>query len=63
MQLVLDKAKSLSGLRIITLGCFSDNIIAQKMYESFGFVKYGSLPEGIMHQDHFDDHIYMFKRI
>lgn len=45
------------------MAIFSDNPIAQKMYKSFGFKKLGSLPEGIMHKDHFDDHIYMFKKI
>lgn len=63
MQSVLDKAKSLSGLKIITLGCFSDNEVAQKMYEDFGFKKFGSLPGGVMHKEHFDDHIYMYKRV
>lgn len=64
MQAVLDEAiKNLVGLKLIVLGVFSDNIVAQKMYEDFGFVKYGSLPEGVMHKDHFDDHIYMFKKV
>lgn len=63
MKTVLDKSRNLSGLKIIILGVFSDNQIALNLYKSFGFEEFGTLPDGIMHQDHFDNHISMFKKV
>lgn len=64
MEKVLERAQeSLPELRIITLGVFGENTIARKMYEKFGFVEYGRLPEGIQRQGKLDDHIFMFKKV
>lgn len=64
MKLTLKEAdKNLPKLRIITLGVFSDNALAQKMYEKFGFKEYGRLPKGVLHKNKYVDHIYMYKII
>lgn len=64
MELVIDETiKKLPQLKVITLGVFSDNPLAQNLYKSFGFKEYGRLPEIISHKDHLDDHIYMFKKV
>lgn len=64
MRLILEEAeKNLSQLRLITLGVFGDNQLAQKMYVSFGFQEYGRLPGGSRHKDQFVDHIYMYKKV
>jgi RimJ/RimL family protein N-acetyltransferase len=63
-HLVLDEAiKYLKEIRVIRLGVFANNPIAKIMYEKFGFVEYGSLPEGIKHKDKYVGHIYMYKKI
>ena len=62
METVLDKAtKELSSLEIIKLAVFANNKLALKMYKDFGFVEYGSLPNGVKLEHGYDDHIYMFK--
>ncbi len=64
MRLIIEEAeKNLPELRIISLGVFGDNTLAQQMYKKFGFNEYGRLPEGSKHKDKFVDHIYMFKKI
>lgn len=64
MTAVINEAiKNIKEIKIIFLSCFSDNTVALNLYKSMGFVEFGKLPEGIMHQDHFDDHIYMFKKV
>lgn len=64
MQIIIDEAlKKIPQLKILLLGCFSDNTAAQNLYRKIGFKKIGSLPGGLMHQDHFDNHIYMYKQV
>jgi RimJ/RimL family protein N-acetyltransferase len=64
MKLVLDEAqKNLSGMKIITLGVFSDNDVAFSMYKKFGFVEFGNLPKGIKHKEEFVDHLFMYKEV
>jgi len=63
-KLVLDEAKkNLKNLRIIKLGVFANNPIAKIMYQRFGFIEYGNLPEGIKHKGKYVNHIYMYKKI
>ncbi len=64
MELVLKEAEeNIPQLRIITLGVFGDNPLAQEMYKKFGFQEYGRLPEGTLHKGQYVDHIYMYKKI
>lgn len=64
MQTIIDEAiVKLPQLKILVLGVFNDNPIAQNMYMKMGFIEYGSLPQGLMHQGHLDNHIYMYKKV
>lgn len=64
MELVVyESIKNIEKLKIIILGVFADNPIAQNLYKKLGFIEYGSLPEGIKHKDNFVDHILMYKKI
>ncbi|MCL5438378.1 MAG: GNAT family N-acetyltransferase [Patescibacteria group bacterium] len=64
MEFALKEAeKELLGLRIITLGVFGGNDLAEKMYKSFGFKEYGRLPEGILRRGKYIDHVFMYKKI
>lgn len=62
MQTIMDEAKKeLPDLKMIILGCFSNNHNALKMYEEFGFIKYGVLPKGIKHKGQYVDNVRMYK--
>lgn len=64
MQTVLDEAvKEIPDLQMVTLGVFSNNDLAKKMYEEFNFVEFGRLPKGVKLEVGFTDHIYMYKVI
>lgn len=64
MELILREAqKELPDLKIVTLEVYSTNDIAQKMYQNFGFIKYGILPNGITRGGKFEDAILMYKKI
>ncbi len=64
MSSIIDEAsKQLKELEVINLTVQSENIVAQKMYESFGFKKYGTLPKGIKLEDGYRDHQLMYKEI
>lgn len=64
MKLVIDEAiKNITGLKIVILGVFSDNDIAQSLYKKMGFVMYGNLPKGIRHKDQFVDHLEMYLNV
>jgi len=64
MELILKEAeKELPSLKIVTLEVYSTNDIAKKMYEKFGFIKYGILPNGITRGGKFEDAVLMYKNI
>lgn len=64
MELVIKEAKkNLPQLKIITLGVFSNNLLAIKMYQKFDFEEFGRLPKGIVHKGKYVDHIYMYKKV
>lgn len=64
MQYVLSLAiENIPQLKIIVLGCFRDNPIAQRLYKKMGFKQFGFLPKGLMHQGHLDDHLYLYKKV
>lgn len=64
MEAIMKETKErIPKLRIVSLGVFGDNPRACKIYESFGFVKSGRLPKGILHNGKYVDHVYMYKTI
>lgn len=64
LELILNEAqKELPELKIVTLEVYSTNDIAQKMYEKFGFIKYGNLPNGVTRGGKFEDAILMYKNV
>ena len=64
MKLVLEEAeKCLPQLRIVTLGVFGGNALAQSMYEKFGFKEYGRLPGVIFYKGTYIDDLHMFKAL
>jgi RimJ/RimL family protein N-acetyltransferase len=64
MDAVLKEAEAnIPNLQIEVLDVFSDNANAIAMYEKFGFVEYGRLPNGLRHNDVFVDDIKMYRRV
>ena len=62
MELVLKEAKNnLPDLEIITLGVFGSNDLAKEMYQRFGFLEYGNLPNGVKLENGYVDYSYMYK--
>lgn len=64
MEMVLKEAAAqIPHLRIIMLEVFSDNMLAIAMYKKFGFVEYGRLPEGVLHNNAYVDTVYMYRKV
>lgn len=64
MQLAIEEAiKQMPTLKIIILGVFSNNPIAQSLYKKMGFVEYGNLPNGMKHRNEFVDHLEMYLNV
>lgn len=61
IESVFAESEKLPELKIITLGLFSDNPLAVKLYQKFGFEISGKTPNGILHKGKYVDHIYMHK--
>ena len=57
-----EAAAQIPHLRIMILEVFSDNTLAIAMYQKFGFVEYGRLPEGILHNHAYVDTVYMYRK-
>jgi RimJ/RimL family protein N-acetyltransferase len=63
LETVLEAAAQLPHLRLIMLEVFSNNTLAVAMYQKFGFVEYGRLPEGILHNQAYVDTVYMYRKV
>jgi putative acetyltransferase len=64
MDAVLKEAvENIPELQMVVLEVFSDNTAAIAMYDKFGFVVYGRLPNGLRHNDVFVDAIEMYKNV
>ena len=64
MEAALKEAiATLPQLRIIVLEVFSDNTLAIAWYKKSGFVEYGRLPEGVLHNNTYVDAVYMYKKV
>lgn len=59
MKTVLDEAKRVLPMRVIILDLFGNNTVARKMYESFGFVEVGRIPNGVLHNGVYVDDVTM----
>jgi len=63
IEYVLEEAKKMPGLKIISLRVFSDNAIAIDLYNKLGFLEYSRLPNGFIRQGKLSDHLMMYKEI
>lgn len=64
MELVLKETKeNIPGIKIVSLKVYSTNEIGRYLYKKLGFVEYGTLPNGIVRGDKFEDEIMMYKNI
>ena len=64
MKYVFDEAiKNISRLEIVTLGVFSNNLLAMEMYKKFGFKEYSLLPNGVKLENRYTDHMEMYKNV
>lgn len=62
METVINEAKrNLPQLEIIILGVFANNNLAKQMYKNFGFIEYGTLPNGVKLENGYADHVFMYK--
>lgn len=62
-HVISESKKRLTGLEIITLSVFANNIRASNMYQKFGFVEYGNLKGGVLYRGKPVDHIYLYKSV
>lgn len=64
MEKVFEQAeKEMPSLKIVILEVFAKNSIAKRVYERFGFIEYGKLPNGITRGGKFEDAILMYKNV
>lgn len=60
LKTTIEEAKKMiEGLRIIRLGVFGNNHIAQSLYKKIGFKETGRTPGGILYKGEYVDHIDM----
>lgn len=62
-QILKDALKNLPELKIVELTVFANNLVAIKLYETFGFIKFGVLPKGILHKGKYINSISMYKEV
>lgn len=55
--------KAIHNLEIVVLEMFASNSFAKEMYQKYGFVEYGNLPNGIKLKKSYIDRIYMYKNV
>ena len=60
---IKESIKNIKGLKIITLECFSTNIIGLNLYKKLSFKEYGRLPNGLKRRGKFDDAVLMYKKV
>ncbi len=64
MNTAIEEAKkTITELEILTLSVYANNGKACALYESFGFKRYGMLPNGVKLEHGYADHVYMYKKI
>jgi RimJ/RimL family protein N-acetyltransferase len=61
--MIEEAIKNCSGMKIVSLGVFSNNTVAISLYKKFGFIQHGCLPKGIKYKDSFVDRVEMYLNI
>lgn len=62
-QVITHAKKQIRSLQLIKLEVYENNPVAQKLYQSLGFKKYGILPRSVKHRGKYVDEVLMFKNI
>lgn len=63
IEAVLDQARSTSGIKIVQLGVIQSNIAALGLYESCGFVSFGTEPFAVKIDDAFVPVVHMWRAV
>lgn len=63
VEAVLDQARSTRGTRVVQLGVIESNIPALRLYESCGFVAYGTEPFAVRIGDRFVPVVHMWRAV
>lgn len=61
-SLIAEAQRTLEGLRVLQLSVFQDNVIAQNLYMSVGFVSVAVLPGTIRYKGEYVDEVLMVKK-
>lgn len=62
MQKIINKSKDMN-LKILKLDVFDDNLAGKKLYEKFGFLECGRIPNGLYRKGKYSDDIIMFNEL
>ncbi len=60
---VLNEAKSVLGITLVTLEVFANNEVAKKLYRRLGFNEFGRLPGGLVYKGEPVDSILMYRSL
>jgi ribosomal protein S18 acetylase RimI-like enzyme len=60
---LIKTAKEKGKYEILVLSVFGNNAHAQNLYRKFGFVEFGTLPNGIKRNEDYTNEIYMYRRL
>lgn len=64
MQKVMEESeKHLPQLQLVVLQVYENNAVGKALYKQLGFVEYGTLPQGIKHQEKFVDSVLLYKKV
>lgn len=60
MQVLIDQAKTIDGIKILELHVFSNNQVAMNLYKKFGFYEVARVPDQIYHRGEYVDLVTMY---
>ncbi len=63
IDLLLEQARTILDLKLVTLECLANNTVAFNLYQKKGFVEFGRLPGGIIYQNQPVDTVYLFQNL